>query len=319
MKKTSTAAISSIEQKMVRQEDDLLTDANSEANAKKRKRRGNGDSAHGKASKSAIETDSLDQRSNEAKSVSGKKRKYANHDEELKHSQESEPAPASSKKKKKTKERSGVQQESVEHPVEHISPHESKETGAANHNIGTRIFCGNLPLKIEESMLQNFFSGCGGVTAVHWVTDKETGKFYGSAFVEFDSPVAAARALELDGSMLMERPIKVNVARGPGSAKPNQKKGPKVIAPVSAKPPGCMTVFVGGLAYEADEESIFNSFSECGAIADVRYPLKDGEWKGCCFISYTTEEAADAAVQLNGSELFGRTIRVDYAANKARG
>jgi hypothetical protein len=57
-----------------------------------------------------------------------------------------------------------------------------------------RVFLGNLPFKADETALQEHFERSGKIEGVHWVTDKETGKFYGSAFATFESPAAAQRA-----------------------------------------------------------------------------------------------------------------------------
>jgi hypothetical protein len=39
--------------------------------------------------------------------------------------------------------------------------------------------------------LGNTFAECGKMQTVEWVTDKNTGKFYGSAFLEFENAAAA--------------------------------------------------------------------------------------------------------------------------------
>ena len=46
----------------------------------------------------------------------------------------------------------------------------------------TRLFVGNLPFAVDKASLGAFFDG--SMTHVKWITDKETGKFYGSAFCD---------------------------------------------------------------------------------------------------------------------------------------
>ena len=50
-----------------------------------------------------------------------------------------------------------------------------------------------------------------GVTHIKWITDKESGQFYGSSFVEMANVHAAARAVAMDGQKLLGRPLKVFV------------------------------------------------------------------------------------------------------------
>ena len=51
---------------------------------------------------------------------------------------------------------------------------------------------GNLPFAVDEAGLTDFLPG---VTHIKWITDKATGKFYGSSFVEMDTSESAAAAV----------------------------------------------------------------------------------------------------------------------------
>lgn len=66
----------------------------------------------------------------------------------------------------------------------------------------TRVFCGNLNLKITEDDLKSAISG---ITFIKWMTDKQTRKFYGSTFLEMKDPKAAADAVALDKTKLLGR------------------------------------------------------------------------------------------------------------------
>lgn len=85
----------------------------------------------------------------------------------------------------------------------------------------TRLFVGNLPFAVDESGLGDFLPG---ITHIKWITDKETGRFYGSSFVEVDTSEAAAAAVAKTGQELMGRAIKINFAPArPGDVWPPQK------------------------------------------------------------------------------------------------
>ncbi len=84
--------------------------------------------------------------------------------------------------------------------------------------MGTRLYVGNLPYDTDEDTIKAFFEGGGGrqVTQVKIVTDRDTGRPRGFAFVEVNSEDQAKTAIaDLDGKELGGRRIVVNVAREP--------------------------------------------------------------------------------------------------------
>ncbi|RZF36762.1 hypothetical protein LSTR_LSTR005075 [Laodelphax striatellus] len=76
------------------------------------------------------------------------------------------------------------------------------------------------------------------------------------------------------------------------------------------------TVYVGGLAEEVDEKVLHAAFIPFGDIVDVQIPLdyETEKHRGFSFIEFELAEDAAAAIDnMNDSELFGRTIRVNLA------
>lgn len=76
------------------------------------------------------------------------------------------------------------------------------------------------------------------------------------------------------------------------------------------------TVYVGGLAEEVDEQVLNAAFIPFGDIVDVQIPLdyESEKHRGFAFIEFENAEDAAAAIDnMNDSELFGRTIRVNLA------
>ncbi len=80
--------------------------------------------------------------------------------------------------------------------------------------MGTRLFVGNLSFETTEADLRGAFTGSGfAVHEVKVVTERDTGRPRGFAFVEMATPAAAQQAMQaLDGSELAGRPIKVKEA-----------------------------------------------------------------------------------------------------------
>jgi cold-inducible RNA-binding protein len=80
-------------------------------------------------------------------------------------------------------------------------------------------------------------------------------------------------------------------------------------------------LFVGSLSWDTNDEGLNAAFSPFGEISEAivisdRYT---GRSRGFGFVTFEDDEAADKAIEaLNGTELDGRTIRVDVAQAKER-
>jgi RNA recognition motif-containing protein len=80
-------------------------------------------------------------------------------------------------------------------------------------------------------------------------------------------------------------------------------------------------LFVGSLSWDTNDESLRNAFSQYGEISEavVISDRDTGRSRGFGFVTFEDDDAADKAVAaLNGTELDGRTIRVDVAQAKQR-
>lgn len=76
------------------------------------------------------------------------------------------------------------------------------------------IYVGNLPFGITEAELQTAFAAHGAVTQVKVITDQNTGRSRGFAFVEMDDDAEAQAAIDaLNESEMGDRKIVVNKAR----------------------------------------------------------------------------------------------------------
>ena len=76
------------------------------------------------------------------------------------------------------------------------------------------IYVGNLPFETTESDLRTEFEAYGSVSTVKIITDRETGRSRGFAFVEMDDDATARSAIEgLNGKDMMGRALRVNEAQ----------------------------------------------------------------------------------------------------------
>ncbi len=80
--------------------------------------------------------------------------------------------------------------------------------------MSKKIYVGNLPFSSTQEDLESLFGRHGTVQSVNVITDRETGRPRGFAFVEMESASDADEAIRaLDGSNLDGRDIRVNEAQ----------------------------------------------------------------------------------------------------------
>ena len=83
--------------------------------------------------------------------------------------------------------------------------------------MGKKLYVGNLPFSVTETELRELFGRHGSVDSVNVITDRETGRPRGFAFVEMSEPSAATDAIKaLDGTQLGGRALRVSEAQERG-------------------------------------------------------------------------------------------------------
>jgi RNA recognition motif-containing protein len=76
------------------------------------------------------------------------------------------------------------------------------------------IFVGNLDFGATETSIRSLFEPYGSVERVNLITDRDTGRSRGFAFVEMTDAAEADRAIEaLNGSSIDGRSLNINEAR----------------------------------------------------------------------------------------------------------
>jgi RNA recognition motif-containing protein len=95
------------------------------------------------------------------------------------------------------------------------------------------IFVGNLDFSATESSLRSLFEPYGTVDRVNLVTDRDTGRSRGFAFVEMSDSAEADKAIAaLNGATLEGRALNINEARpkpagGGGGGRGGFSRGPQ--------------------------------------------------------------------------------------------
>jgi len=80
-------------------------------------------------------------------------------------------------------------------------------------------------------------------------------------------------------------------------------------------------VYVGNLSWNTTDETLSQAFSQFGTILDsiVMRDRDTGRSRGFGFVTYSTEQEAQAAIGLSDQELDGRRIKVNLANPRGGG
>lgn len=189
---------------------------------------------------------------------------------------------------------------------------------SANSEKQSTLYVRSLPLETTNESLAEHFSQSFPVKHAVVVTDKETGKCKGYGFVTFVDHEDARRALEeFHGADLGGKKLNVSIAerrqREDGPAKEEKE------AQSARPPPQSSKLIVRNLPWSIDTpEKLTKLFLSFGKINQAVVPKDNhGRMKGFGIVMLRGRKNAELALErLNGKEMDGRTLAVDWAADK---
>uniref|UniRef100_A0A3Q3XCF4 RRM domain-containing protein n=1 Tax=Mola mola TaxID=94237 RepID=A0A3Q3XCF4_MOLML len=173
-----------------------------------------------------------------------------------------------------------------------------------------------LAARIRPRDLEDFFSAVGKVRDVRMISDRNSRRSKGIAYIEFVEASSVPLAIGLTGQRLLGVPIIVqasqaekNRAAAAAAAANNLQKG--MLGP--------MRLYVGSLHFNITEEMLRGIFEPFGRIESIQL-MTDGDTghsKGYGFITFADGECAKKALeQLNGFELAGRPMKVGHVTER---
>ena len=171
-----------------------------------------------------------------------------------------------------------------------------------NANPDCRLFVGGIPRDIDTNGLREIFAEFGDMEDCIVMTDPG-GNSRGFGFVTYEHKDMANAAIEAMATKKVKgKKLGVKLADD-GKKRGKQKPEPQV------------KFYVGNLPFSIDEETLTTLFKDHADVKRVDIATNgDGTSKGFAFISTNKDtDSAKVIEALNGTEVGGRTIRVDLA------
>ncbi|CAH1984961.1 unnamed protein product [Acanthoscelides obtectus] len=168
--------------------------------------------------------------------------------------------------------------------------------GAPNYPMAS-LYVGDLHSDITEAMLFEKFSTAGPVLSIRVCRDLITRRSLGYAYVNFQQPVDAERALDtMNFDLIKGRPIRIMWSQ----RDPSLRKS------------GVGNVFIKNLDRSIDNKAMYDTFSAFGNILSCKVAQdENGQSKGFRRRAFETEESANKSIEkVNGMLLNNKKVYV---------
>jgi len=182
------------------------------------------------------------------------------------------------------------------------------------------LFVGALSWNVDEDWLSREFEEFGTLQSVRVITHADTGRSKGFAYVEFSSVEEATAALEAkQGAEIDGRAINIDFGKPRPDRSYNNDQVQSRASKFGDRQPNepTATLWVGNISFDADQDTISQAFGEYGQLNGVRLPTdpETGAPKGFGYVEFGSVDEAKAAYDaLNGADIAGRNVRLDFAA-----
>ncbi|KPP70607.1 RNA-binding protein 39-like, partial [Scleropages formosus] len=192
----------------------------------------------------------------------------------------------------------------VREPIDNLTPEERD---------ARTVFCMQLAARIRPRDLEEFFSAVGKVRDVRMISDRNSRRSKGIAYVEFVEVNSVPLAIGLTGQRLLGVPIIVQASQA------EKNRAAAMANNLQKGSAGPMRLYVGSLHFNITEDMLRGIFEPFGRIESIQLMMdsETGRSKGYGFITFADAECAKKALeQLNGFELAGRPMKVGHVTER---
>ncbi|XP_019341120.1 RNA-binding protein 39 isoform X2 [Alligator mississippiensis] len=170
----------------------------------------------------------------------------------------------------------------VREPIDNLTPEERD---------ARTVFCMQLAARIRPRDLEEFFSTVGKVRDVRMISDRNSRRSKGIAYVEFVDVSSVPLAIGLTGQRVLGVPIIVQASQA------EKNRAAAMANNLQKGSAGPMRLYVGSLHFNITEDMLRGIFEPFGRFSD-------------------SECAKKALEQLNGFELAGRPMKVGHVTER---
>ncbi|KTG32571.1 hypothetical protein cypCar_00030552, partial [Cyprinus carpio] len=194
------------------------------------------------------------------------------------------PPPAVKLSRRRSRSRSPFKKDKspIRKPIDNLTPEERD---------ARTVFCMQLAARIRPRDLEEFFSAVGKVRDVRIISDRNSRRSKGIAYIEFVDTTSVPLAIGLSGQRLLGVPIIVQASQA------EKNRAAALANNLQKGSSGPMRLYVGSLHFNITEDMLRGIFEPFGRFADA-------------------ECAKKALEQLNGFELAGRPMKVGHVTER---
>ncbi|KAI5614388.1 RNA-binding protein 39 isoform X2, partial [Silurus asotus] len=208
--------------------------------------------------------------------------------------------------RKKSRSRSPFRRDKspIRQPIDNLTPEERD---------ARTVFCMQLAARIRPRDLEEFFSAVGKVRDVRMISDRNSRRSKGIAYIEFVDATSVPLAIGLSGQRLLGVPIIVQASQA------EKNRAAAMANNLQKGSAGPMRLYVGSLHFNITEDMLRGIFEPFGRIDSIQLMMdsETGRSKGYGFITFSDAECAKKALeQLNGFELAGRPMKVGHVTER---